>query len=411
MDNAPPSSAALVSAAPCQTSCRALTLFIAFLVIATHGARSASADTLRVPSEFPTIQAAIDAASSGDVVLVAPGLYEERITVDVPTLMLVSETVGGALVRQSYGVVIVSADSCTLRGFSIESMMFASGNPTLSLNGEGSLVEGCVLSKGKPCVSIYANGTLRGCTISEGRGGIEVLYGADVLLEECSVVSNVTDNVGGGLLVFANLIGPDKSNVTIIDCRFVNNRADVAGGALATDSSFEEPTRLTMERCLLLGNSSSVGAAIYSVATELTLRSCTIVGNSVLKSNSDAGTVDFDDDIPVTSFIDRCIIAFNAGAAVRCYFAAQPTVSCSDVFGNSDDTLCGQDGGDNLGLDPLFCNKNGEDFTLQSASPCAPGQSPGTCGLIGAFPPTCVNAVSETTWGAIKHRHAAPRRF
>ena len=42
---------------------------------------SGSLDALQVPSEFPTIQAAVDAAKDGDVVLVAPGTYNESVDV------------------------------------------------------------------------------------------------------------------------------------------------------------------------------------------------------------------------------------------------------------------------------------------------------------------------------------------
>jgi len=38
-------------------------------------------DELRVPGEYPTIQAAVDAAGGGDLILIAPGTYHEIITV------------------------------------------------------------------------------------------------------------------------------------------------------------------------------------------------------------------------------------------------------------------------------------------------------------------------------------------
>ena len=44
--------------------------------------------TRRVPGGYPTIQAAVDAASPGDLVLVAAGVYREEVTVTTPSLVL-----------------------------------------------------------------------------------------------------------------------------------------------------------------------------------------------------------------------------------------------------------------------------------------------------------------------------------
>ena len=49
-------------------------IFLAVLLVG-----SASGATLRVPTDFSTIQSAIDAAGHGDEIVVAPGNYQERI--------------------------------------------------------------------------------------------------------------------------------------------------------------------------------------------------------------------------------------------------------------------------------------------------------------------------------------------
>ncbi|MEA3296824.1 MAG: hypothetical protein U9R56_03050 [candidate division Zixibacteria bacterium] len=58
---------------------------------ATAGPLTETKMTFRVPSDYPTIQSAIDASSDGDTVLVAPGTYEEEVNFLGKSIKLLSE--------------------------------------------------------------------------------------------------------------------------------------------------------------------------------------------------------------------------------------------------------------------------------------------------------------------------------
>ncbi|MFI9011558.1 right-handed parallel beta-helix repeat-containing protein [Actinosynnema sp. NPDC053489] len=79
--------------------------------------------TIRVPSDAPTISAAVALARPGDLVLVAPGVYHESVQVDRPGVTLRGESRDGVVVdgrvRQPNGIVVtapgVAVENLTVR--------------------------------------------------------------------------------------------------------------------------------------------------------------------------------------------------------------------------------------------------------------------------------------------------------
>jgi nitrous oxidase accessory protein NosD len=85
------------------------------------GAEDAGGATLNVPDDHDTIQAAVDAAEPGDLVLIAPGTYEEAVTVETDELTIRgldrNEVVLDGGFELDNGIRVVGAD-----GVAIENM-------------------------------------------------------------------------------------------------------------------------------------------------------------------------------------------------------------------------------------------------------------------------------------------------
>ena len=81
-------------------------------------AQAVSGTVIHVPDDYPTIQAGINATSSGDTVLVGPGVYGESIFL-APDVYLTSEY-GPAFTEITWsGHIITGANGSTIEGFRI----------------------------------------------------------------------------------------------------------------------------------------------------------------------------------------------------------------------------------------------------------------------------------------------------
>ncbi len=266
------------------------------------------ADIINVPGDFPTIQEAIDAAMDGDEVEVHPGTYFE--TIDFLGKTITVRSSGGPEVTiidaQQTGTVVTcnsgEGANTVLDGFTL-----TGGVGTPSVNG---FTDG---GAGIPSVNGFTDGggmynsnsspTVTNCTFSGNTadfGGGVYNTNSSPMVTNCTFSGN-TANFGGGMC-------NNSSSPTVAGSTFMANSTPIvvshAGGAIfsgwgshatITDSAFHDneawhggalanvgpKSNLTIHNCLMTGNFSDVGGALFNQDAIATLTNCLILGNEV----------------------------------------------------------------------------------------------------------------------------------
>jgi predicted outer membrane repeat protein len=298
------------------------------------------------------IKAAIMAATDGDLILVADGVFSGLGNTDINFLGKNVEVVS----ENGPAFTIIDCapgDTTGHRGFILE-------------NGEGS-------------AAIIDGFTIQNAVTPEpgGGGGGVICNGSSPTIRNCIFRDNLAGWSGGAIYC------GQTSSPTITNCRFEQNGAVGHGGAIFAGFSMVELTD-----CLFDGNSAWFGGgAVTCHGASVEMYNCTFNGNF-----SDGGAIGIS-----ASFIaiENAIIAFSVeGAGVVCGDSSDIFITCSDVYGNEGGdwvgAIAGLLGNDNLSADPHFCGEANPDepFTLYAHSPCAPENNP-ECGLIGAFGVGC----------------------
>jgi len=225
--------------------------------------------TLNVPSEYPTIQAAIDAAlPSHDEIVLADGTYAGPGNRNL-------DFGGKAIVlRSTSGDPALCTIDCEGKG---RGFHFHSGE------GPDSVVEGVTITNGSALTGggVYcyndSSPTFNHCRItasfSHGDGGgvrCQKCFHSSPTFTRCTITGNSADDDGGG-------VSCDGSNPTLTNCTISDNSAGGSGGGFASEGVYGFPP--TLANCLLQGNSADEGGALYFSNSEATVTNCTIVEN------------------------------------------------------------------------------------------------------------------------------------
>ena len=260
-----------------------------FLLCALIVSAPAGAVERHVPSQYATIQAAVDAAEPGDEVILAPGTYRGDGNRDID-LTDKAITVRGTD-PDDPGIVRRTVIDCQ-------------GTPDDPHRGFAMAAYDWY-----PSESVVSGLTIRHGYSVEG-GAVHVQWGSRLRLINCRIVKN-SATVGGGVHCDAYAF------VEIVGCELAGNSADGSGGAICL--AYEN--RPVITNCLIRGNNATHGAGIWCRDGWPRITGCTIADNI---ADGDGGGIWW----------------YDSGVTVRlCTFAYNRADRGGAVCGNSSNYL------------------------------------------------------------------------
>ena len=218
-----------------------------------------------VPSQYGSIEDAIDDSVDGDTIIAELGTYNENLDFRGRSITLTStdpndpNVVAGTIIHGNGLIATVTfPDSWdanyVLTGFTI------TGGETAEFGGGVRCSSGTItISK---CIFVD--------NIAENGGGI--YSNSDfghLTVTDCTFNGNVAvDHMGGGIYGY-------RGDLTVSNCTFNLNSANQEGGALASNYN-----NTTVTNCTFRENSAQWGGAIHSSHFGATVKNCLFIGNS-----------------------------------------------------------------------------------------------------------------------------------
>ena len=232
---------------------------IGFVIVVLVLASVGQAAERLVPSQYATIQAAINAAAAGDVVIIAPGTYTGSGNRDV-------NLKGKAITVRSTNPddpAVVAATVIDCQGTSASRHR---GFKFITNEGPNSVLSGLTIRNG-----FGPNENWEGSANSAG-GAIYISSASGTTsptIRNCVIENCQGDYWGGGIYAW-------KSSSLIEGCTFRNcQEPGGMGGAIYCNAN-----GLTITRCTFSGNSAAYGGALYCLSNTPVLANCLLVGNT-----------------------------------------------------------------------------------------------------------------------------------
>lgn len=294
-----------------QVSVRHLIGFLSCLVLCAMVTTVAGARTWYVPSQAPTLQAAVDSSLYGDEIVLAPGVYDDCAHANYNGVLHIA----------------VLRTAITVRG--------ATGDPAdvvLDAGGSGR----CLEARQLPGTVVVADLTLRGGRASSpfGSGGGALLQDTRAEFRNCIFDSCSADYAGGGL----SAAGAD---LRVEDCLFVGCGTPNVGGALRTTGANVRIIGTTIH--------GTTGPAIHYSEGGLAMKRVLVTGGDGAAIVRNLAT----DEPPYLS----CCNLWGNGE------------DWSEVIADQLGTA------GNINADPVYCDPFTGNLNLHATSPCAPEQA------------------------------------
>jgi parallel beta-helix repeat protein len=386
-----------------------------------------------------TIQAAIDASSTGDVVVVAPGLYtgtgnkalnfangltggQTRNITLASSAGAEATTIDCESTDPGFNFVTGENRSAMVKGFTIRNGFALFDGGGIRCDSSSPTIMECIITEnladdngGGIACNWGANPKIMNCVITGntlsgsylrpfGLGGGVYCSESSPSIESCIISNNESKYEGGGIYLLS-------SRASVVDCLIESNHcaAPSGGGGISLEYS-----NALIAYCRILYNSSPVGAGIDCVWSSPDIINCTI-GNNTADGEGGGMSCTFSSDPTVTN----CVLSHNVavhGGAIHCNDSDPTFTNCtistntattdggglygvasSTVFTNCilwDDSpneigtgatvnYCDIQGGwtgtGNIDVDPMFVCPLNQNYRLMPQSPCVDaGTSTGT---------------------------------